>query len=93
MTKMVWSERHQRLIATGKQNSEHDALPLPHGKKPADTSNGDLLRILTAAGVPGVDPSKGRSDMLSAYAAHLESTASKPVTPLRSFGSSWLRTA
>lgn len=69
---MTYSERHGKLMPDTPQTGPFDSLPLPHSRKVADTSTADLVRILVAARVAGVDPSKGRSEVLSAYAKHLE---------------------
>jgi hypothetical protein len=55
----------------GHPRTEHDALPLPTGRTVGETSSADLVRILSAAGVVGVNASNGRADNVEHYARHI----------------------
>jgi hypothetical protein len=50
----------------------HDGLPLPGGRLLGQVPNGELARVLLAAGVPGVDHSMGRGDLAEVYAKYLQ---------------------
>lgn len=50
--------------------TQHDALPLPDGRKVGEVG-GELSGLLIKLGVPGVSHEAGRAQNIEAYAAHL----------------------
>jgi hypothetical protein len=74
MAKSFWSEHHQKLISIDKSNpvTQFDALPLPSGKRIADTDSTELVRSFAAWGIADVSASKSREQNLREYAWHLD---------------------
>jgi hypothetical protein len=51
--------------------TEYDALPLPTGRTVGETASADLVRILSAAGVDGVNAENGRHVNIAHFARHI----------------------
>jgi hypothetical protein len=52
--------------------SEFDSLPIPHVADSRKLTNGELVRALQIAGIPGASPFKPRSENLAALNAYVE---------------------
>ena len=56
---------------SGTARSEHDRLPFPKGRQIPTVESAELVRLLQSYGIPGADPSQGRSANLDRYSEHL----------------------
>lgn len=74
--KSTFSARHGKPMPDEpRSGGQFDSLPLPHGKRVAEVSGTELVRVLQSAGVHGVSASQGRDGNLEKYAAEPRSNS------------------